>query len=138
MGSDCSREQRAVLTKAGGLYRHKDDCTHLLGRKAQMEEQRTLAAYSPWSREELDTAERLTDTWKSGGFQTQARLCPHTTAPQSCSAMAAWLLRFTPIWLASLGAHSQVAQCKRHRRCGFDPWVWKIPWRRKWHSNIPA
>ena len=32
---------------------------------------------------------------------------------------------------------SQVAQwqrichCRRHRRCRFDPWIWKIPWRRK-------
>ena len=25
------------------------------------------------------------------------------------------------------------------RRPGFDPWVWKIPWRREWqHSSIPA
>ena len=23
-------------------------------------------------------------------------------------------------------------QCRRHRRCGFDPWVRKIPWKRKW------
>ena len=23
-------------------------------------------------------------------------------------------------------------QCRRHQRCGFDPWVEKIPWRRKW------
>ena len=23
-------------------------------------------------------------------------------------------------------------QCRRYRRCGFDPWVGKIPWRRKW------
>ena len=23
-------------------------------------------------------------------------------------------------------------QCKRHQRCGFDPWVGKIPWRRAW------
>ena len=22
-------------------------------------------------------------------------------------------------------------QCRRHKRCGFDPWVRKIPWRRK-------
>ena len=22
-------------------------------------------------------------------------------------------------------------QCKRGKRCGFDPWVGKIPWRRK-------
>ena len=23
-------------------------------------------------------------------------------------------------------------QRRRHKRCGFDPWVGKIPWRRKW------
>ena len=23
-------------------------------------------------------------------------------------------------------------QCRRHKRCGLDPWVRKIPWRRKW------
>ena len=26
-------------------------------------------------------------------------------------------------------------QCRRHRRLGFDPWVGKIPWRRKWQST---
>ena len=31
-------------------------------------------------------------------------------------------------------------QCRRHRRHGFQPWVGKIAWRRKWqvHSNILA
>ena len=24
----------------------------------------------------------------------------------------------------------------RHRRFGFDPWVGKIPWRRKWQSTL--
>ena len=23
-------------------------------------------------------------------------------------------------------------QCRRPKRCRFDPWVGKIPWRRKW------
>ena len=28
-------------------------------------------------------------------------------------------------------------QCRRHRRCRFDPWVTKIPWRRKWkHTPV--
>ena len=26
-------------------------------------------------------------------------------------------------------------QCQRHRRCGFDPWVRKIPWRRAWQPT---
>ena len=24
------------------------------------------------------------------------------------------------------------SQCRRHKRCVVNPWVWKIPWRRKW------
>ena len=24
-------------------------------------------------------------------------------------------------------------QCRRHKRCGFDPWAGNIPWRRAWH-----
>ena len=24
-------------------------------------------------------------------------------------------------------------QCRGRKRCGWDPWVGKIPWRRKWH-----
>ena len=27
-------------------------------------------------------------------------------------------------------------QCRRHKRCRFDPWVRKIPWWRKWQSAL--
>ena len=30
-----------------------------------------------------------------------------------------------------------VCQYRRHKRCGFDPWVAKIPWSRKWQP-IPG
>ena len=36
-----------------------------------------------------------------------------------------------PWWLNS---KESACQCRRH---GFDPWVWKIPWSRKWES-IPV
>ena len=26
-------------------------------------------------------------------------------------------------------------QCRRRRRCKFDSWFWKIPWRRKWQPT---
>ena len=26
-------------------------------------------------------------------------------------------------------------QCRRQKRCGFNPWVGKIPWRRKWQPT---
>ena len=34
----------------------------------------------------------------------------------------------------SVGKES-TCQCER---CMFDPWIEKIPWRRKWQSSIPA
>ena len=27
-------------------------------------------------------------------------------------------------------------QCRRCKRCGFDPWVGKIPWSRKWQPTL--
>ena len=27
-------------------------------------------------------------------------------------------------------------ECLQHGRPGFDPWVWRIPWRNKWHPTI--
>ena len=27
------------------------------------------------------------------------------------------------------------SQCRRHKRCRFDPWIRKIPWRRKWQPT---
>jgi len=26
-------------------------------------------------------------------------------------------------------------QCRRHKRCWFDPWVGEIPWRREWQPT---
>ena len=34
-----------------------------------------------------------------------------------------------------LGCKESTHQCRRHRRCGFDPWVGKIPWRRTWQPT---
>ena len=45
--------------------------------------------------------------------------------PQGCSVLCHCSLR---------GASSKesASHYRRHKRCGFDPWVRKIPWRRKW------
>ena len=34
-----------------------------------------------------------------------------------------------PCWLSG---KESTCQCRRHKRRGFDPWIGKIPWRRKW------
>ena len=28
-----------------------------------------------------------------------------------------------------------VCQCRRHKKCRFDPWVGKVPWRGKWQPT---
>ena len=35
-----------------------------------------------------------------------------------------------------LGSKEYACRGRRHRRCGFDPWVGKIPWRRKWQPAL--
>ena len=42
-----------------------------------------------------------------------------------------------PMWLHSKKKKKKkkTCQCKRRRRHEFDPWVGKIPWRRKWHPT---
>ena len=37
-----------------------------------------------------------------------------------------------PSWLSG---KESTCQCRRHKRRGFDPWVRKIPWRRKWQPT---
>ena len=41
-------------------------------------------------------------------------------------------MRGLPRWLCG---KESACQCRSHRRCGFDPWVGKIPWRRKWQPT---
>ena len=44
--------------------------------------------------------------------------------PASLMFGSDWL----PRWCSS---EEPTCQCRRHKRCGFDPWVRKIPWKRK-------
>jgi len=41
-------------------------------------------------------------------------------------------LEIGPLWgfPENTGGKETTCQCRRHKRCGFDPWVRKIPWRR--------
>ena len=43
----------------------------------------------------------------------------------------------TPIGVDSGGASGKKpsGQCNRHKRCKFNPWVGKIPWRRAWRPT---
>ena len=46
--------------------------------------------------------------------------------------------KFNDIWFLMWFSGKQSAcQYRSYRRCCFNPWVWKIPWRRKW-KPIPV
>ena len=33
----------------------------------------------------------------------------------------------------SCSGRESVSQCRRHRNCGFNPWIENMPWRMKWY-----
>ena len=56
-------------------------------------------------------------------------LCAFLGAPRSCGTENLVFFCTTPWWL---GGKESACQHKRPR---FDPWVRKIPWRRKWQPT---
>ena len=44
-----------------------------------------------------------------------------------------YLFQGLPRWLSG---NESVCQCRRCKRCRFDPWVREIPWRREWQPTL--
>ena len=53
-------------------------------------------------------------------------VCVYSTCIFVCTYMCVYGI---PRWLSG---KEYACQCRRHKRRGFDPWLGKIPWRRKW------
>ena len=53
-------------------------------------------------------------------------------SPKICSSCLSPLLQGFP---SGASGKEPTCQFRRHKRCGFDPWVKKIPWRRAWQST---
>ena len=57
--------------------------------------------------------------------------------PEAVSAASSVNRGWDLIWpslMAQTGKES-ICQCRRRKRQGFDPWVRKVPWRRKWQPT---
>ena len=54
--------------------------------------------------------------------------CPH----RPCIYVAPTTLHGLP---RQCSGKETASQCRKHKRCGFDPWVGKIPWSRKWQPT---
>ena len=96
-----------------------------------------------WASRLLTAWAWLAPFWLSQLWQYLPSLCP-TPTPNSweagakggcfqwchlCSEKRTTIFQGFPRWLRG---KEPVSQC---RRCGFDPWVGKIPWRRKWQPT---
>ena len=65
----------------------------------------------------------------------------HLPFPSPTRALCPGIGRAHWVWASQVVSDKEsVCQCRRHGRHGFDPWVGKIPWRRKMatHFNILA
>ena len=107
---------------------------------------------SPWGRDQLDTTERLHFHELEKVMATHS-LCSCLENPRDGEAWWAAVYGVAQSWtrlkqLSSSSSSSLVlgfpggasgkepaCQCRRHKRCGFDPWVGKIPWRRAWQPT---
>ena len=49
--------------------------------------------------------------------------------------MKAYKNKWSTIYKTLKKKKESACQCRRHRRCGFGPWVGKMPWRRNWQPT---
>ena len=82
--------------------------------------QRSLVSYSPQSHKESYTTERLS-------IHTYTQKCLPFGKHHKILIIIITCLH--PLW-ASMVAHGKESICQC-RKCGFDPWIGKIPWRKK-------
>ena len=68
--------------------------------------------------------------------------CPSPFFFFSLSLIFLWSCWFFPYWFVETKANAggtsgkeSACQWRRSKRCSFDPWAGKIPWRRKWQST---
>ena len=72
-------------------------------------------------------------TWNSN-LELKKKKHTHLSFPPSLCKHFNFSKYGLPWWLSG---KESACQCRRHKKCGFDPWVRKMPWRRK-RQPIPV
>ena len=119
---------------------------------------RSLVGCSPWGRKELDTTEclpfhfSLSCIGEGNGNPLQcsclenprdggawwAAVCGVTrsqTRLKWLSSSSSRAKRVLGVFPGGISGKESTCQCRRQKRCKFNPWIGKIPWNRKWHST---
>ena len=77
-------------------------------------------------------------TYVSSGKKTMKGFVHWSTTKQCmapsccCMLLGSRIFSYQSFSKGSFTEALVTCQCRRQRRCGFNPWVRKIPWRRKW------
>ena len=82
---------------------------------------------------------RIPGTGEPGGLPSMGSHKLDTTSDQQ-QQQHWYVYGFPPVYKiqgfpGGTSGKESACQCRRHKRCGFDPWVGKIPWRRKWQCT---
>ena len=84
---------------------------------------------------------------RSRALQADSLLLNHQGSPVGFIPFTKWLQRdyssYSPMPIlwgitdfpGGASGKEPTFQCRRCKRCQFNPWFWKIPWRRKWHPT---
>ena len=89
--------------------------------------QRSLAGCSPWGCKKSDRTQCLSTHFLSEASCGCPQLTPWDNAAQLLASLEA---------PSSGGSGKEpTCQCARHKTLSLDPWVRKIPWRRKWQPT---
>ena len=107
----------------------------------------TVSERRGWEPEENKNKSVLTTRWKQAEGREPETGSETEQLHGMLSSERMWRDGAGPCWAARLctfvilqvcgfpkwrSGKEPACQYWRHKRCGFDHWVWKIPWRRKW------
>ena len=110
-GQDWGQEEKGMTEDEMVGWHHQLSGHEFEHTPGDDEGQGSLACCSSWGRKESDRTEWLN--------KEQQQQCVYK------------LLGFP----GGTRGKENACQCRRHKRCGFDPWVGTIPWRRAWQPT---
>ena len=130
-GRDWGQEETGTTEDEMAGWHHRHDGCEFEWTSGVGDGQGGLACCDSWGREELDTTEWLNWTelnlpvtckWGNSSKQRWASESHRFSSQKMVNAGIRWL-------------SGKESACQG-RRSGFNPWVRKIPWRRKWQPTL--
>ena len=113
----------------------------LAGFPTEREESQDCGEADPQGRRQLSAFIKMPPGPESDFFEDQLTIVHmqdlwHTLLPLlSLSPQVSFREEIKTLPPAGRSGKESAYQCRRHKGCGFDPWVGKMPWRRAWQRT---